>query len=65
MANLPGMAYKFYGDTSLWRALMSYNGLSDPLSDIVIGITINVPTKADLQAYLSSQSSNANLTMTI
>jgi len=65
MANLPGLAYKFFGDTSLWRAIMAYNGLSDPLSDIAIGITINIPTKSDLLSYLSAQSTNANQAITI
>lgn len=55
MANLPGLAYRLFGDTSLWRALLAYNGLSDPLSDIAVGIILKVPTKAAITAYLSKQ----------
>lgn len=55
MANLPGLAYKFYGDTSLWRALMAYNGITDPLSEICPGMTINVTTKSAIQGYVSAQ----------
>ncbi|QBQ74641.1 peptidoglycan binding protein [Burkholderia phage BcepSauron] len=55
MANLPGLAYKFFGDTSLWRALMAYNGITDPLSGVCVGLTIKVPTKAALQNYVTGQ----------
>lgn len=64
MANLPGLAYRFYGDTSLWRGLMAYNGISDPMSQVAVGININVPSRADIVAYLSKQSNNANNTLT-
>lgn len=65
MANLPGMAYRFFGDTSLWRALMRYNGLSDPISQIAVGLVLNVPTKSDLLAYISQQANNGNTAITI
>jgi hypothetical protein len=65
VANLPGMAYRFFGDTSLWRGLMSYNGLSDPLSDIQVGMVFRIPTKADLLAYLSATKNTASTTITI
>jgi hypothetical protein len=65
MANLPGLSYRFFGDTSLWRGLMAFNGLSDPLSDIAIGVVLNVPTKSALLAYLSSQQSTQQTPVTI
>jgi hypothetical protein len=64
MANLPGLAYRFYGDTSFWRGLMGYNGISDPLSQVAVGITINIPSRSDMIAYLSKQTKNANTTIT-
>jgi hypothetical protein len=64
-ANLPGLAFRLYGDTSLWRALMAYNGLSDPISDIVVGIVLSVPSKADIIAYLSRQTNNKQNSLTI
>ena len=63
--NLPGVAYILYGDTSLWRALLAYNGLSDPLTDIQPGLVLIAPSKADISAYLSRQVTNRNKTLTI
>jgi hypothetical protein len=65
MANLPGLAFKFYGDTSLWRGLMAYNGISDPLSGVAVGITINVPARSDIISYLSQQTNTSGATITI
>lgn len=65
VANLPGLSYRLYNDTSLWRALMAYNGLSDPISDISVGIVIDVPTKADLNAYFSKQTNQLQASITI
>ena len=65
LANLPGLASKYYGDTSLWRALLAYNGISDPISGIAIGLTIQIPAKNDLTGYLAKQANNANQSITI
>lgn len=65
IANLPGLAYRFYGDTSLWRGLMAYNGISDPLSQVMAGVVINVPARSDIIAYLSKQTTNGSSTLTI
>jgi hypothetical protein len=60
MANLPGLAYRLFGDSSLWRALLAFNGLNDPLSDIAVGILLMVPSKAAITAYLSQQTNTGN-----
>jgi len=60
MSNLPGIAFTYYRDTSLWRGLMAYNGLSDALSDICVGLVLNIPDKASLIAYLSAQQAKSN-----
>jgi hypothetical protein len=65
MANLPGLAYKFFGDVSLWRLILSYNGISDPLSEVAVGVVLNIPARADVIAYLSQQSANLSQSMTI
>ncbi len=57
-ANLPGLAYQAYGDTSLFRALLAFNGLSDPISDVAVGLIFSIPTKADLNKYLTKQQNN-------
>lgn len=65
MANLPGLAYDLYGDTSLWRMIMAYNGLQDAVNDICVGKVLNVPLKSDVIAYLSQQQNNQTQTFTI
>lgn len=64
LSNLPGLAYKFFGDVSLWRVLMAYNAISDPLSQVAVGMVLNIPARADVIAYLSKQSANASQTLT-
>jgi hypothetical protein len=64
MANLPGLAYKFFGDVSFWRILLAYNGISDPLSQVAVGVVFNIPSRADVISYLSQQSTNAGQTLT-
>lgn len=52
-SNLPGISYKVYGTTDLWRVILDFNGLSDPLNDIYPGLTLNLPNKSDLLIALS------------
>lgn len=63
--NLPGLAYNLYADTSLWHALLSYNGLSDPLTDVQPGVVLKIPSKASLLAFISRQQTNRQQTITI
>lgn len=66
MANLPGISYKVYGTVDLWRAILEYNGLSDPLNDIYAGLLLNLPDKSELLTVLSAtQSTNNTRTVTI
>jgi hypothetical protein len=65
MSNLPGLAYKFFGDVSLWRILMTYNGISDPMSGIAVGMVLNIPARSDVIAYLSQQTANSGQSLTI
>lgn len=65
MANLPGLAYDLYGDTSLWRMLLAYNGLQDAINDVCVGMVLNAPQKSDVIAYLSQQQNNSTPTFTI
>ncbi|QRE00340.1 hypothetical protein [Burkholderia phage BCSR5] len=65
MANLPGLSYNLYGDTSLWRALLAYNGIYDAISDVDVGLKLMVPSKPDMLAYIARQQNNNNPTMTI
>lgn len=63
--NLPGLSQELFGDTSLWQALLSFNGLSDPLTDVYPGLTLNVPYKSDIVAYVSKTNKSGTQTVTI
>jgi hypothetical protein len=63
--NLPGLSQELFTDTSLWLALLAFNGLSDPLTDVYPGLTLNVPTKADLVAYIGQSNKAASASVTI
>lgn len=63
--NLPGLSQQLFNDTSLWQALLSFNGLSDPMTDIYPGLTLNVPYKSDIVAYVSKVNKDGNQTVTI
>lgn len=57
-ANLPGLSYQIYGTMNYWHILLAYNGLDDPIQDVVAGITIIIPTKTSIDAYLTQQQNN-------
>lgn len=59
-ANLPGLAYDFYGDQNFWRVILIANGLSDPISDIVTGMSLVLPTSDSILSYLGRTSTNSN-----
>lgn len=64
-ANLPGLSFRLFNDTSLWRVLLAFNGLEDPLSDVYAGQKLAIPAKSDVIAYLSSQQKNQPVVLTI
>ena len=63
IANLPGISFKIYGTTDLWRILLEYNGLTDPLSDIHVGLTLRVPDKSDILTLLSQSTDTETVTI--
>ena len=66
VANLPGLAFDMYGTTDYWRAILAFNGLQDPISDIQVGTILGLPDDAGLQAFLAATAStNQNTTVTI
>lgn len=65
VANLPGLAFKHLGDMSLWRVLLAFNGLSDPIQDIYAGQTLLLPTKASAIQYLTRTTTNQTASMVI
>ncbi len=65
LANLVGIADKMYGDVSLWRVLLAFNGLQDPIQDIYPGLVLKIPSKSDIIAYISKQQNNQRPTIFI
>lgn len=64
-ANLPGLAFDYYGDQEYWRAIMCFNGLSDPLTDVCVGATIGLPNKSSLDAFFAATSNQTPQTQVI
>ena len=55
-ANLPTLSYDQYeGDSSLWWAILLYNGLQHPIHDVVPGVVLRIPKRSDIIALLESQ----------
>lgn len=63
--NLPGLAFRYFGDTSWWRVILAFNGWSDPISQVAAGVICNLPTKSAVLQYLSSQQQSITPTITI
>lgn len=64
-ANLPGLAFDYYGDQEYWRAIMCFNGLSDPLNDVCVGAQLGLPNKSSLDAFFAAQAKATTPTLTI
>ncbi len=65
MANLVGIAFRAYGDVSLWYMLLAFNGIQDQVQEVYPGLVLNLPSKPDVIAFLSSQQNNQSVTITI
>lgn len=55
------ISYNVYGTTTLWRVILEYNGIHDPLSELVPGVVLEIPDKAQAIAYLTSALSSSNI----
>lgn len=55
-ANAPGIAFNFYGSTDYWWVVCMYNGILDPITEFTPGRVLQLPTLADVNAFLSAQS---------
>jgi hypothetical protein len=54
-ANLPGIADALYGDINFWWVIGLYNGVLDPITDVVRGKIFRAPNKEDIVAFLESK----------
>lgn len=59
-ANLPGLAHRHLGETSLWWVLLYFNGLQDPVQDVVAGLQLRIPSRRSVVAMLESTSFNSD-----
>ncbi len=62
LANLPGIAYRYYNDENAFHIIMAYNGILDPITDLYPGATLNLFTKQSLDAYIASQKTPSSST---
>lgn len=62
LANLPGIAYRYYNDENAFHIVMAYNGITDPITDLYPGATLNLFTKASLDAFIAAQKTPASST---
>jgi hypothetical protein len=58
--NLPGIAAKYLGDKNLWWLLMEYNGLYDPIGEVLAGNILRIPSRTALIAYLETTPENSS-----
>jgi hypothetical protein len=65
IGNLAGIAFRIYQDTSLWRLILAYNGMQDPIQDMWPGQVLEFPSKSNVIQYLNSQLYSQNKTITI
>lgn len=56
--NLPGLAHTYLEDKGLWWALAYYNGIQDPMHDVVSGMVLRIPDKDQLVALLEANVDN-------
>lgn len=63
--NLPGIADAVLGDYGLWWAIGMYNGILDPLADIVTGTVLKIPNLTELLNYLDSEPTSSSATNTV
>jgi hypothetical protein len=57
-SNLPYLAEKYLGDQNLWWIILEYNGLIDPIDDVSPGVTLLIPERRSVIAYLDANLNN-------
>lgn len=65
-ANLPGLSSQIYGSRDYWWVIGLFNGILDPIGGLEPGMVLQLPTLADINAFLSTQDTQAeNSSVTI
>lgn len=65
VGNLAGIAFRVYGDVSLWRMILAFNGMQDPIQDMYPGQVLKLPSKSAVIQYLNSQLQSQQQTIMI
>ncbi len=52
--DLPLIAFKEYGTVELWWCLAQVNNIVDPLSEVVVGTELTIPTLASISRELQN-----------
>lgn len=63
--NLPGLAYKYMDDTSLWWTILLFNGLQDPINDVKVGMTLKIPSRTSVISLLESRNAERANTLRV
>lgn len=53
--NSPGLAFDFYGSRDYWWVILLFNGILDPVGGLYVGLTLQLPSLADVNAFLAAQ----------
>lgn len=66
VANAPGIAFRFYGSADYWWVILLFNGILDPIEELTAGLVLQLPSLADINAFLSlKDSEDQDLAVTI
>jgi hypothetical protein len=57
-ANAPGIAYNIYGDKGYWWVICMYNGIIDPVTELVPGTVLELPSINDINSVLSQDTAS-------
>lgn len=64
MGRIATISYNVYGTTTLWRVLLEYNQIHDPITELYPGVVLDIPDQAQATSYLTN-ANNINSTNTI
>jgi hypothetical protein len=54
MGRIATISYNVYGTTTLWRVLLEYNQIHDPITELYPGVVLDIPDKAQAISYLTN-----------
>jgi hypothetical protein len=61
IAQPDAIAYNYYGDSNWWWLLCSFNGIVNPMTDMVLGQRLKIPNLHIVQLLLAPKQKQVNL----